>query len=87
MTTTTTKPSPACRRWIDRIDTGTFSQSHCRAFARNVYPMVAWSYRLTLPAYWLAKLFEDEVCGGCGGDEDDHDVVTILGNYFARCRS
>lgn len=43
MTTTTTKPSPACRRWIDRIDTGTFSQSHCRAFARNVYPMVAWS--------------------------------------------
>lgn len=45
------------------------------------------AYRLTLPAYWLAKLFEDEVCGGCGGDEDDHDVVTILGNYFARCRS
>ena len=45
------------------------------------------AYRLTLPAYWLAKLFEDEVCGECGGDEDDHDAVMFLGNYFARCRS
>lgn len=34
---------------------------------------------------WLKELFEYEVCAECGGDEHDHNVITIMGNYFAVC--
>jgi hypothetical protein len=38
------------------------------------------------PAEWLAKQFECELCPECGGDAQDHDVIPILGNWFAQCR-
>lgn len=63
MTTTTTKPSPACRRWIDRIDTGTFTQSECRAFARNVFPVAAPGF-LRLPPVTTLTADEAETLVG-----------------------
>jgi hypothetical protein len=39
--TTTTKPSPAYRRWHDRIASGTFTHSQCRAYASLVARILA----------------------------------------------
>lgn len=38
------------------------------------------------PEEWLERLFEFEYCSECGRDADEHEVVGILGNYFARCK-
>ena len=38
------------------------------------------------PDEWLRRLFEFEFCPECGGDAEDHDVILVLGNYFARCK-
>ena len=37
------------------------------------------------PEEWLEELFEFETCEECGGDVKDHEVVIVLGNYFAQC--
>lgn len=35
---------------------------------------------------WLAELFEYEYCEECHGDTRDHDVIDVMGNWFARCK-
>jgi hypothetical protein len=38
------------------------------------------------PEEWLRRLFQYETCPECGGDAEDHEVSTVLDNYFAWCR-
>jgi hypothetical protein len=39
----------------------------------------------TDPHEWLVQQFEFEYCSECGGDENDHDAIPFMGNWFARC--
>jgi len=40
-----------------------------------------------LPQEWLKEMFEFEDCDECGKGAEDHEVITVLGNYFAYCTS
>jgi hypothetical protein len=48
--------------------------------------LLNWTPSMNEPPHeWLRQLFEFEYCPECGGDAEDHDVILVLGNYFARC--
>jgi len=46
-------------------------------------------FRWTLedPVEWMRRLFSDEYCAECNGDEEDHDAIIVMGNWFARCKT
>ena len=37
------------------------------------------------PDEWLAELFKYENCSECGEGVDNHGVIILEGNYFAKC--
>lgn len=48
------------------------------------YGNEAWRY-LNCPGFWLEKQFEYENCDECCQGEENHEVLSILGNFFAHC--
>lgn len=54
----------------------------CRAIVMRDYCDL-W----TLPDPWLMSLFEWENCDECGKGAENHTVISVLGNPFAKCNS
>lgn len=38
------------------------------------------------PYQWMTDLFVDENCAECHGDENDHNAIPFMGNWFAQCK-
>ena len=36
---------------------------------------------------WGKQLFEFELCSECGKDLEDHDIIKVMDNWFARCKN
>lgn len=36
---------------------------------------------------WADNMFRYEYCQECGKDQEDHDIIPFMGNWFARCKS